>query len=247
MKNQYRHIVKYLCGCSLIMFCANFAACKEDDPAADNFIETTPHTCTLDWEGKTSDGEDGKIEVGSSLPWKAIILEEDSWISLSRTEGPAGRQTIFLDLEENTGDKREGIVTFDTGVINPAPFIVVTQEAKTESLLVPSTNITLLSNGKFEDGSDPFIFLNTNCNWSLTTQATWLHLSQTSGERGRNKIAFTADANETEAMRPAEIHVQAGALSETISISQLISGLNPITPIQPISFTASGDIEGGGK
>ena len=70
-------------------------------------------------------------------------------------------------------------------------------------------------------GSSSFSF-NTNKNWTITSDQSWLTLGQTSGEPSKENINITATCEENTAYtsRTAKITISAGSLTQTITVTQ---------------------------
>ena len=70
-------------------------------------------------------------------------------------------------------------------------------------------------------GSSSFSF-NTNKNWTITSDQTWLTLDQTSGEPSKDAISVKATCAENTAYtsRTANITISAGGLTKTIKVTQ---------------------------
>ena len=70
-------------------------------------------------------------------------------------------------------------------------------------------------------GSSSFSF-NTNKNWTITSDQTWLTLDQTSGEPNKDAISVKATCAENTAYtsRTANITISAGGLTQTIKVTQ---------------------------
>ena len=70
-------------------------------------------------------------------------------------------------------------------------------------------------------GSSLFSF-NTNKNWTITSDQTWLTLDQTSGEPNKDAISVKATCAENTAYtsRTANITISAGGLTQTIKVTQ---------------------------
>ncbi len=88
-------------------------------------------------------------------------------------------------------------------VVMLAFFSCSKDDAEIAQLTVPTTDISFLPEG----GSSDLSFT-TNDSWTLLNGATWLHLSQGTGEAGENTITLTADDNPTGFSRKVVINLE---------------------------------------
>lgn len=96
-----------------------------------------------------------------------------------------------------------------------------------ERLSVTPTEISLLS----QAGSSASFTITTNTRWTVSCMADWLNLSAKSGE-GNYTITVTATSKNAASAneRTAQILVQAGSLSQVITVSQM-AGLSKVQAI----------------
>ena len=90
------------------------------------------------------------------------------------------------------------------------------KEAEPE-LTANSSSMTFVAGG----AQKTFSF-NTNKNWTISSDQSWLTLSQTSGEASKEDISITATCaeNTTYTSRTANIKISAGGLTQTIKVTQ---------------------------
>ena len=90
------------------------------------------------------------------------------------------------------------------------------KEAEPE-LTANSSSMTFVAGG----AQKTFSF-NTNKNWTISSDQSWLKLSQTSGEASKEDISITATCAENTAYtsRTAKITISAGGLTQTIEVTQ---------------------------
>ena len=90
------------------------------------------------------------------------------------------------------------------------------KEAEPE-LTVNSSSMTFVAGG-----AEKTFSFNTNKNWTITSDQTWLTLSETSGVASKEDISITATCAENTAYtsRTANITISAGGLTRTIKVTQ---------------------------
>ena len=109
------------------------------------------------------------------------------------------------------------------------------QPVETPTLKVSETSLSFAA-----EGGEKSFNLTANLDWTATPDADWLSVEPTSG-KGSDKataIKVTADENTTAEARTATVKVKAGALSETISVTQAKKeATEPEQPEQPKAAT----------
>lgn len=100
--------------------------------------------------------------VTSNVPWYAVT--SDNWISVDPSEGEKGSENIYITLEENKGDAREGYVYIRSKNTNELlAQIKVTQGAFEEILEVIPESLTFDAEG----GTATFR-IHSNVDWTIT-------------------------------------------------------------------------------
>ena len=148
------------------------------------------------------------IFINRSLPVlaKIKIIKFDNPDNILKTFEVAGGSFNYI----------ERIISFGT-----SPTQTLTLSATTQNALATASNAN--------------ITLNTNNNWTASSNAPWLKVSPTSGNAGANlAVNFTIDANTTANARTGIVTFTAGALTQTYTVTQA----GAIAPVLTISATA---------
>ncbi|MCR5071127.1 MAG: DNA/RNA non-specific endonuclease [Bacteroidales bacterium] len=114
-------------------------------------------------------------------------------------------------------------------------------------------SLTVLSNQLSFDNTagEQELSLKTNQDWSVRSSASWLTVSPGSGGASDSyqRVLVSAQANDTEAARTAELTVSAGELTRTVSVSQAGKPIAPKFTIRdflnkPVSTTVWYELTG---
>ena len=115
---------------------------------------------------------------------------------------------------------------------------LVFKEAEPE-LTVNSTTMDFVAGG-----ADKTFTFNTNKNWTITSDQSWLTLDQTSGEPSKEDISITATCAENTAYtsRTANIKISAGGLTKTITVTQdaAVKTISLSVSTSSLNFTGPG-------
>lgn len=174
-----------------------------------------------------------KISVGaSSISSSFTITSNDSWTVSSsvswatvNTTSGSGNRTVSVSFSANTGpEARTGIITV-SGSNTPAVTIALTQAGVGYHLQVDKNNISVGSAACTES-----ITITSNDTWTLSTSASWVKLSSTSGSANKT-INVEIERNTNTEEREATITVRGSksGLTETVRVKQAKGGQNDIT------------------
>lgn len=104
-----------------------------------------------------------------------------------------------------------------------------------ENTTQPTLNLSATTQNALATASTTNITLNTNNNWTASSNATWLKVSPTSGNAATTlAVNFTIDANTTATARTGIVTFTAGGLTQTYTVTQ--TGV--IAPVLTLSATA---------
>lgn len=93
--------LKLFYGLMLVMVSAAFVSCVDDnDDTEAPFLDVSPTTLIFGLNGQPADGSQASFDISTNRSWKATVKEEDSWVTLSKTEGE-GSATIQVSIPEN--------------------------------------------------------------------------------------------------------------------------------------------------
>ncbi len=205
-------------------------------------LTVSPTSTTVDFEGKTSNGNQPSVKISTNKKWTITGLPE--WITANPASGTAGKDIpVTLTVNHNDQAKRDGSFAINAGTLSET--VCVTQLGELQELTVVPTTIDVNYDGKtLEKGTPPTFTISTNKNWTITNLPDWIKAVPASGNAGTN-ITITLNVNNNEdAKRTANFKINAGYLSETFTINQsgidyypLIIGQGNIQPLNNILIT----------
>ena len=156
------------------------------------------------------EGGDVLIDFDANVEWTAAFKEAADWCTLSPANGAAGPNKVkVIAVENETNDNRTVtvVITAQTAVKE----VVVTQLQK-DALVISGEKTFAVP----AEGGEVKFAVNHNLAIDVTTDADWL--TQTKAMQ-TSEITFAVAAN-TGAERTAEIVVKAGALKQTLTVTQ---------------------------
>lgn len=161
--------------------------------------------------------------------WTATTSE--AWISTNPSSGQ-GDQVIDVSVEQNTGDKRSGMVSITMG--SASATINVEQEGEYMKLETDGFSIG-------SRGGDLSLWAETNTEWSLSAKDNpgWIHLSQKSGE-GNVDVIISIDDNPSINSRNATLLIATAGRTMELPIVQEGRYLSVSTSV--INFLRSGGV-----
>lgn len=192
-------------------------ACKPEE-------QVTPEvTVNSDAAALVIEQEGGEvlIDFDANVEWTAAFKEAADWCTLSPASGAAGPNKVkVIAVENETNDNRTVtvVITAQTAVKE----VVVTQLQKNALVISGEKTFAVPAEGgevKFE--------VNHNLAFDVTTDADWL--TQTKAME-TSEVTFAVAAN-TGAERTAEIVVKAGALKQTLTVTQ--AAWVPVFEVEP--------------
>ena len=145
-------------------------------------------------------GRNFTMAVTADGAW--TVSNDASWLTLSRTSGD-GNATITATMEENrTSSSRTAVLTFRCG--NKTETVPIEQE-KTDWITATRSGST--------------IRVEANGYWTAAEDASWLTLSQPSGN-GRPSITMRMEDNVGSNARMTDVYFTCGTASTSVSITQ---------------------------
>ena len=142
--------------------------------AFSSYISVSPQTITAPGTGGTF-----TLTVSSNTDFN--ITEDSPWISLSQTSGSAGQTIITVTIDSNEGSARSAEINVGGQIVT------VSQIANTDFIYVYPTAITAYTADTYA------ITITANTTYSITTDAPWLTLSQSTGYSGITTLNVTVD------------------------------------------------------
>ena len=196
----------------------------------------TAFTLTVTPSNQSVTNASGSTEftVLSNTNW--TVSEDASWLTVNPTSGN-NNQTLTATFTENTTTaQRIGIITVSGSGITRT--VTVTQSATAFTLTVTPSNQSVTN----ASGSTEFT-VQSNTNWIVIDDASWLTLNPTSGNNNQTLTA-TYTENTTTAQRVGTITVTGGGISKTVTVTQSATAFTlTVTPQNQSVTNASGSTE----
>lgn len=149
-----------------------------------------------------------EITITSNTAWGAV--SDVTWAKLSAASGTANG-TVTITLEDNTStETRKAVITFSYG--NTQQTVTITQAAVTATL--SATEVTLGAKSSSQD-----IKVTSNSTWSTSTEASWIHIEEGTGD-SNGRFTVTLDDNKSLTSRQSSITFTYGSGKQTISVNQ---------------------------
>ena len=167
------------------------------------------------------EGGEVLIDFDANVEWTAAFKGAADWCTLSPASGAAGPNKVkVIAVENETNDNRTVtvVITAQTAVKE----VVVTQLQKDALVISGEKTFSVPS-----EGGEVKFAVNHNLAIDVTTDADWL--TQTKAME-TSEITFAVAAN-TGAERTAEIVVKAGALKQTLTVTQ--AAWVPVFEVEP--------------
>ena len=186
-------------------------------------------TTSLDNIGVSDESKTYPVEIRSNTEWKAVSNQE--WCTVSPEMG-TGRDSIYIHVQENTvATERQAVISVTAG--NKTKEIKVSQSGRDASLSVSSNYFSVSPERNTYE-----LQINTNQSWTLSSNQSWCTVSSSSGN-GDNTVSFTVTENTTEEERTAVLTVQAGELSQKITVVQ--QSKSAMLSVSTNSFSVNAD------
>ena len=167
------------------------------------------------------EGGEVLIDFDANVEWTAAFKGAADWCTLSPASGAAGPNKVkVIAVENETNDNRTVtvVITAQTAVKE----VVVTQLQKDALVISGEKTFSVPA-----EGGEVKFAVNHNLAIDVTTEADWL--TQTKAME-TSEITFAVAAN-TGAERTAEIVVKAGALKQTLTVTQ--AAWVPVFEVEP--------------
>lgn len=160
------------------------------------------------------DGEVKATTINAEASWTAYASDQ-SWISVTPSQGDAGSATLTITTTANNSVKaRNGFVYVRIGTTDKLA-IPISQEGVNYSL---STN-SLTLKSTTEDSS---FTIEANATWSVISKPDWLEVKPANGSKGKTTITITPQDNPNTTSRSGSIVIGRDGFSgnKTISVKQ---------------------------
>lgn len=202
----------------------NSAVLTVTQQAPQYYINVTPKEINCDAEG----GE-FTVQVSSNLEW---VVSTPPWINSSVTQG-SNDATVTLTVAALTGDVG-GVRDAEVSFGNIMSFDKVHVVQATEPVLGIEVSPIVLDFGC--TGETKPVVVTTEDDWTASTTAEWLSLSQTEGQ-GDAEVSVTASENpEYTPRQTTVVFVTSGGISSTLVVRQEATPDPHFLEASPLSF-----------
>ncbi len=168
------------------------------------------------------------FSISSNASWTAVGSE--SWLDISPSADSGDAMVTVTALSANSSSSsRTAMVTITSGAM--VETVVVTQEAA--QLQVSPQSLSLAPAAQSGKG----VSITSNVFWTVSTAASWLQLSPSSGSHNDSLLITATSANTGSSPRTAAVTVSGGGHSKTVNVVQQAPEMF-ITP-QSITLTSS--------
>ncbi len=176
-------------------------------------LNVTPKTVSAPPEGGSY-----TVAFTAGVAWETSTSAD--WIHISPASGESGDITITITVDPNpTTEPRSAGVQVTAPEYKVTETVAVSQEGKPAP---PAATLTLSEEGSrrpYTAGS-AVIVINTNREWTATSDADWLTPSPASGNAGQTQVTLTALENDTDLARTAVVTFKAEDLVKTYTLTQ---------------------------
>lgn len=157
-----------------------------------------------------ADQQSKGVQIKCNGYWTASVSSSaSSWLYLNANEGKGnGMLTIHANANTSATSSRSGVVSVSNSIKTAT--IDVTQEPSDELLSASNTSLDYLY-----DGGTYYVTINSNVDWTASSNSNWLTLSQSSSQ-----LTVRVDANYSYSPRTAAITIKGTALTISISVNQ---------------------------
>ena len=162
----------------------------------------------------TPDEQEQRFSVISNIKWE--VSSSATWLKIISSASNNWNGIITVRAQTNTTKlSREATLTIKGGDFIRT--IRVTQPLGDDILNVSKSSLSFSGSGDSEKFS-----VSSNLKWTVSSNATWLKLSPSSGSNNED-VTVTADYNNTTSDRTATITIIGGSITRTINITQYSS------------------------
>lgn len=159
-------------------------------------------------------GGEQSISFTCTESW-TLRVSDDTWCSASAIDGSKGYVTVkFLVTANDSYSSRNVSVTIKSG--SASKTFQIKQEGKeADKIEIEKTSFDIATKG-----DSISLSFNTNMDWTASSNVDWCILDKTNGEKGKNNIDITINANEVGEDRTGTITIKAGNATKEVIIQQ---------------------------
>ena len=160
------------------------------------------------------DGGEQTISFTCSEFW-TLSISDETWCSASSNSGNGGNATLKFTILANVNyTNRSATVTIKSGSASKT-FLIKQEGKEADKIEIENTSFEVATKGESISLS-----FSTNTNWTASSDMDWCILSSEKGEKGKNSISLTINANEESEDRTAIVIIKAGTATKEITIEQ---------------------------
>ena len=190
--------------------------------AATPFLLATPSSISL-----PATGSENTVNIESNTDWSASV--SSFWLRLSKTQGSGNDSLIATASPNPETTSRSGTITFSFSGIEKS--ISVMQSGSDPFLQINPDSLSLPANK-----SGDSIQVESNIEWNVDYDATWLQVSPLNGS-GNCSLSISAIENITTKPRSDQVIVKGNDIEERIIVNQL--GADPFLNVDPEEINLS--------
>ncbi|MBQ9641085.1 MAG: BACON domain-containing protein [Bacteroidaceae bacterium] len=200
MKKHY-FLMLFVAVCSAI----GFVSCGPDDP--DPFMTVGVTQIEIPAEGVSK-----TFSVSSDCDWS--ISGMSSWLTVTPASGNGENVTVTVTAGKNetTTDR---ICTLIISSKAGTKTIAVTQKAAAGVLGISPASLSF-----DKEAGSKTLTINANVDWSVSSNASWLHVNPQAGNSSTKNITVTVDKNETTESRSGDLLFSSSVGSQTVKVTQ---------------------------
>ena len=196
-------------------------------------LVATPTELSFEAEGGTA-----SVSTVANAEWS--VSADQDWISVSVESVAAGQGSVEVTVAANeSSESRTGTVTFTS---SDGQTVTVSVSQTGVEVVTPTIDFSVSSLSFDGEGGSQNITVNTNSEFSVSTDQDWIHVSVTTLPEGETTIEITADPNTTYEERTGTVSfIASDGQVYTVTITQP-GAERPAIAVNPteLSFEAAG-------
>lgn len=173
------------------------------------------------------------IVVNTNTTWQ-VISKPDFINEITPSNGNSGTTTLSIAVSENQGGDRSGHIALGNPSVTGLTKIITVSQAGYD-FNVSETDVSLQA---FVTRTHE-ISIATNANWTVESNAEWLHASPTSGH-GNDKVTINADINPSIKQRSAKVRISTNTNLSPIELNITQKGQSFTVSSENLSYTSKG-------
>lgn len=144
-----------------VMATALFAGCVDDnDDTEAPRLEVSPKTLVFDTDGTPVEGSQSYFEISANRHWTATVLDDKTWVTLSKMEGD-GSDKVQVSIPEGITDEAKVLIQISNKV-----GVLMKEEVTIRSgNIVPAVVIYNETFGTTAPSKSPYPFVDEFTNW----------------------------------------------------------------------------------